>query len=807
MATRVFGQSVPRNEDERLVRGLGSFLDDVEAPGALAVAFLRSPLAHARIQSLDVTAARALGGVVGVYTHADLGRLDIELPLMIPHPSMPNPKTQPLLARDEVHYVGQTIAMVIAESRYVAEDALELIEAEYEVLPAVVDIESALDSGSPLVHDDAPGNVAAHLVQVVGDPDRAFEEAEVVFAERYSVERSAGMALETRGVLARFDPRTRELSVWDTTQMPLTIRGSLGSLFGIPYNKVRVVAPDMGGGFGTKVMLYPEEVLVPWAAIRLERPIKYVEDRAEHFVGSSHERRQIHEVEVAATRDGVVVGLRDRFLHDTGAFIPYGIAVAQVAATQLPGPYRIPSFRVEFTAVYTNTVQVTPYRGCGRPHACFVIERIMDRLAGELGIDRAEIRRRNFIQPEEFPYRRGDVLFADGLPVTLDSGQYERQLDLLLEAIGYASFPEEKARARAEGRHIGLGFATYVEGTGLGPYEGAHVQVEPTTGKVFVATGLSSQGQGHETTLAQIAAEELGVEVTDVIVVTGDTQAMPWGVATFASRTAVVSGNAVAVAAQEVRARALRYAANMLEAAPDDLELAAGRVVVKGAPERAVTLKQVAIASNPLRYAFDEDAKAATQFAPARASDGPQLPPGDEPGLEAVGYYSPPHATWASGAHAAVVEVDVDTGELRYLRYAAVHDCGTVINPMIVEGQVMGGVAQGIGGSYFERLAYDPDGQLRNASFMDFLIPYATEVPPMRVEHLETPSPLNPRGIKGAGEAGCIPVPALTAAAIDDALVELGVTVTEMPLDPCALKALIDTAPGPVTGAAGRRRP
>jgi aerobic carbon-monoxide dehydrogenase large subunit len=792
MSTRVVGRPIRRNEDERLVRGLGRFFDDVEAPGALEVAFARSTFAHARIRPLDVSAARAHPGVAAVYTHADLGKHDIELPLMIPHHSMAHPKTQPLLARDQVHYVGQTIAMVVAESRYVAEDALELIQIEYEPLPAIVDIEAALKEGSPLVHDDAPGNVAAHLVQSVGDPDGAFAQAEVVFSERYAVERSAGMALETRGVLARFDPRTRELAVWDTTQMPPTIRGSLGSLFEIPYNKVRVITPDMGGGFGTKVMLYPEEILVPWSAIQLERPVKYVEDRLEHFVGSSHERKQIHEIEVAATRDGVVLGLRDRFLHDTGAFIPYGIAIAQVAATQLPGPYRIPNFRVEFTAVYTNTVQVTPYRGCGRPHACFVIERVMDRLAKDLGIDRAEIRKRNFIGPDEFPYRRGDILFADGLPVTLDSGQYEKQLDILLEAIGYEGFAEEKAKARAEGRHIGLGVATYIEGTGLGPYEGAHVQVEPTTGKVFVATGLSTQGQGHQTSFAQIAAEELGVDTSDVIVVTGDTAAMPWGVATFASRAAVVSGNAVGVAAGEVREKALRYAANMLEAAPEDLELADGKIFVKGAPEHGVTLKQVAIASNPLRYAFDEDAKAATQFAPARRSDGPQLPPGDEPGLEAIGYYSPPHATWASGAHGAVVEVDIETGQLTYLRYAAVHDCGTVINPMIVEGQVMGGVAQGIGGSFFERMAYDDDGQLRNASFMDFLMPYATEIPPMRLEHLETPSPLNPRGIKGAGEAGCIPVPALTASAIDDALEDLDVTVRHMPLDPCALRALID---------------
>ncbi len=800
MATRVFGKPIRRNEDERLVTGLGSFVDDVSAPNALHVAFLRSPEAHARITGLDVTAAREHPGVVAVYTHEDLGEHDIELPLMIPHPCMPYPKTQRLLAHDEVHYVGQTIAMVVAESRYIAEDALELIALDYEPLAAVVNIEAALADGTPKTHTELPGNVGAHLKQTVGDPDAAFAEAEIVFTERYSLERSGGMSMETRGVLADYDPRTRDLTVWDTTQAPLTIKGSLGSLFGIPYNKVRVKQPDIGGGFGTKVMFYPDEVLIPWAAIQLECPVKFVEDRIEHFLGSTHERKQIHEIDVAATAEGVVLGLRDRFLHDTGAYIPYGIAVAQVASTQLPGPYRVPNFSVEFTAVYTNTVPVTPYRGCGRPQACMVIERVMDRLATEVGVDRAEIRRRNYIQPDEFPYKRGEIVFADGLPVTLDSGEYDEQLDKLLDAIGWDGFRAEQEQARAEGRYIGLGLANYVEGTGLGPYEGAHVQVEPTTGKVWVATGLTSIGQGLETSLAQMAAEELGVEASDVLVVTGDTQAMPWGVATFASRAAVVSGNAVSVAAKEVREKALGFAANMLEAAAEDLELADGKIFVKGAPERSVTLKQVAIASNPLRYAFDEDAKAATQFAPARRYDGPPLPPGEEPGLEAMGYYSPPHATWASGAHAAVVEVDIETGELEYLRYVAVHDCGTMINPMIVEGQVMGGVAQGVGGAFYEKLAYDEGGQLRNASFMDFLIPYATEVPKMQLEHLETPSPLNPKGIKGAGEAGCIPVPALTASAIDDALTPLGVTVRDMPLDPCSLKALIDRAESAAQG-------
>jgi carbon-monoxide dehydrogenase large subunit len=796
MATQTFGERITRNEDPRLLRGEGRYLDDVDAHGALHVAFLRSAVAHARIARLDVSAARAHPGVVRVYTAEDLGRLDQPSPLLIPHPAMTHPRTQRPLASDEVTYVGQTVACVVAVDRYVAEDAIELIDVAYDPLPVLVDLEEAAAEGAPLVHADVPGNLACHHVQTNGDPDRAFAEAEVTVSETFTIDRSAGMPLEARGVLAIPDTRSGELTVYDSTQAPISIRGGLASLFRLPENKVRVIAPDTGGGFGTKVMMfYPEEIVVPFAALDLGRPVKWVEDRTEHFIGSNHERRQIHTIELAARRDGTVLGLRDTFLHDTGAFIPYGIAVAQVAAAQIAGPYKIEHIDVGFRAIYTNTVPVSPYRGCGRPQACLTIELAMDKLAAELGIDRMELRRRNFIAPDDFPHTREGLIFADGKPCVLDSGDYPGALADVLSELDYEGFLREQAAAREEGRYLGLGLACYIEGTGLGPYEGARVQVRPTDGRVFVATGLTSQGQAHQTTFAQIVADRLGVDPSEVEVTTGDTGEFPYGVATFASRAAVVSGTAIHRAAGAVRERAIELAANMLEADPEDLVLEEGMVRVKGSPGHGVPLKQIAVASNPLRYAFDEDAQAATQFAPAHPPDANKpLPEGQHPGLEATAWYSPELSTWASGTHAAVVEVDPETCEVRFLRYVCSHDCGKMINPQVVEGQVLGGVAQGVGGAYYERMSYDEDGQLTNASLMEFLMPYATEVPAVTVLHRETPSPLNELGVKGVGEAGAIPVPALFAAAVQDALQPLGVRVTQVPLSPNRIHELIEAA-------------
>ena len=788
MATRSFGAPVQRTVDSRLLTGGGHYVDDIPLPGALHVAFARSPYARARIKSIDVGAARAHPGVAAVYTADDLGTLDVDMPLLIPHPSLIGARTQRPLARGDVHYVGQTVAMVVAVDRYVAEDAARLIEVDYAPLPVELDLEKAIKDDAPLVHPGVANNIAAHFVQNSGDPDGAFARATHFTKIKVRVERSTAAPMECRAVAARYDSVSGDLTVWDGTQAPISVRGGLASLFGLDEDKVRVIAPDVGGGFGQKVLLfYPDEILVPFAAMQLGRPVKFIEDRNENFIGSTQERTQIHEITLAATKDGDVLGLKDSFLHDTGAYIPYGIAIAQVASTSIAGPYRIPNIWVEFKAVYTPTVPVTPYRGCGRPHACFAIERAMDQLADELGLDRFEVRRRNLIAPTQFPYTRQGLLFADGLAVTYDSGEYAKALELISKEIDVPAFRREQEAALKAGRYLGLGLAFYVEGTGLGPYEGGHVKVHPITGKVYVNTGLSGQGQGHETVFAQIVADQLGVDPNDVIVVEGDTGVFDWGVATFASRAAVVSGNAIHKAALKARAIVLEAASNMLEASKDDLELVDGKVRVKGT-DRGATLAEVATATNPLRYAFNKAAQSATQFAPAARHDGPQLGEGRAPGVEATDYYAPPHATWAYGVHAAVVEVDPGLCSIKFHRYLCVHDCGNMINPTIVEGQVMGGVAQGIGGAFYERVEFDDEGNPRNANFMDFLVPYATEVPAVEMHHMETPSPLNPLGVKGVGEAGCIAVGQVLASALDDALKPFGCApFREVPLSPNAI--------------------
>lgn len=796
MSTRQFGERVQRNEDDRLIRGQGRFVDDIPLHGALHGAFVRSPHPHARILSVDTSAAAAYPGVHRVYTHADLGPLDVLMPLLIPHPCITHGRTQYPLAHDEVFYGGQAVAFVVADDRYTAEDAAALVDVRYEPLPVEIDIERAAEDGAPLVHGDVPNNIAAAFVQRCGDADTAFAKADHITSIRVQVDRSTAAPMECLATAARWDEVSGELTVWAGTQTPIGLRGALSSLFELDENYVRVIAPDVGGGFGPKILFpYSNEIMVPLAARDLRRPVKWIEDRGENFVNMSQERTQIHYIDLAATSDGQVIGLRDRFIHDTGAFIPYGIAVAQVASTSIASSYRIPNIEVEFSCVYTPTVPVTPYRGCGRPQANFAIERAMDQLALELDIDRFEIRRRNFIAPEEFPYARNGLIFADGLPVNMDSGEYDQCLTALEEALDVTAFRAEQEAARAEGRILGLGMAFYVEGTGLGPYEGGQVRVHPITGKVFVNTGLTTQGQGHKTTWAQIVGDQLGVDASDVIVVEGDTGVFDWGCATFASRSAVVAGNAVHKTAVKARQMVLQVAANMLEADPEDLDLADGRVFVRGSGDRGATLAEVATMSNPLRYAFNKAAASATQFAASASSDGPPLPDGKRPGIEAQEYFSPPHATWAYGAHGAIIEIDPVTCNIHVRKYICVHDCGKMINPLIIEGQVAGGVAQGFGGAFYEHLDYGTDGVLKNASFMEFLMPYATEIPDMTIIHQETPSPINPLGVKGIGEAGTIPVPSTIASAVDDALASMGAPpVRSVPLSPAAIFAAMQAS-------------
>jgi aerobic carbon-monoxide dehydrogenase large subunit len=794
MTTRGIGARIPRNEDPRLLRGLGCFVDDVNPAGMLHAAALRSTHAHARIVRLDASAARRAPGVHLVLTAADLGELNQPSPLLIPHPTLSHPRTQRPLAVDEVRYVGEIVVLVVADDRYVAEDALGLIDVAYEPLPVVTDLGTALSPATARVHADVPDNRAARFRQTVGDAESALARAPHVLRERLAIERSCGSPIETRGIVAEWDARRQTLKVWDSTQAPLPIKNGLARLFGLPEFNVEVVAPDVGGGFGTKIMLfYPEETLVPYAAMKLGRPVKWTEDRREHLVAANQERGQIHDVEVGFDDSGRILGLRDRFVHDAGAYTPYGIVVPIITSTQLPGPYRLKNYTVEFEVAYTNKAVVTPYRGAGRPHGVFVMERVIGLIARELGLEPAEVRRRNFIQPDEFPWDVG-LTFQDGGPTRYDSGNYPGGLAMALEMIEAGGFRARQAEARRAGRYLGLGLGCYVEGTGIGPYEGAHVRVEPS-GKILVATGLTTQGQGHATTFAQIAAEALGCDPADVTVVTGDTTKFNWGAGTYASRALVTSGNAIYRAATAVRDKALRLAANLLEVSPHDLELADGRARVRGAPGRELTLGALATVANPIRYAYGtESAEAALRLVKPR--QGAVLLEGEEPGLEAHGYYAPPHSTFASGCHAAIVEVDVATGNLTILRYVVQHDCGTLVNPMIVEGQICGGVAQGVGGSFYERLVYDASGQPLTTTFMDFLMPTALEIPAIEIGHTETPSPLNALGIKGVGEAGAIPVPALVAEAIDDALAPLGVRVREMPLDPDRLLRLIRNAGG-----------
>jgi len=767
VTTRWFGERVQRVEDDRLLRGNGRFTDDIDE-GALECCFVRSPYAHARIRSIDAGAARALPGVVAVYTAADLPFGERDLPLLIPHPNLTHGRTQRCLASEIVRYCGEAVAFVVAGDRYIAEDAADLVQVEYEQLPVVITPEAGARA-EHLVHDDVPGNVAAEMTQEVGDVDAALAVAPHRKSLALRFERGAANPMEARAVWARWSADEHRLTVFDSTQSPTSIRGGLAVLFGLPESDVEVIAPDVGGGFGPKIMLfYPDELLVPFAAMQLGRPVKWTEDRAEHFLAVNHERGQAHAVEVGFDAEGRVLALSDDFVHDGGAYTPYGIILPIITAGQLPGPYRVPNYRVRFRDVYTNATPTSPYRGAGRPHACFVMERTLDAIAAELGLDRTEVRRRNLIQPDQFPYEVG-VAWQDGNRVVYDSGDYPALLERAVEMLG----------PKPPGENVGSGLAVYVEGTGVGPYEGAHVEVL-VSGKVVAATGIPNQGQAHGTVFAQVVADELGVDVADVQVKSGDTRRFKWGVGTFASRSAVVAGNAMAVAAGLVAEKARRIAGEQLEVDPADLELVAGRVRVKGSPDRGMSLAAVAVLSNPVRYAFGGGTELATQFTP-RGRPGPPLQDGEQPGLEATGYFSPSGSAWAAGCHAAHVRVDPGTYRLEILKYVVVHDCGRVINPMVLEGQIQGGVAQGIGGAFYERLAYDEVGQLRNASFMEFLMPYATEVPEILIDHIETPSPLNPLGVKGAGEAGVIPVGAVIASAIEEAL---GVPIAEMPLSP-----------------------
>ncbi|MEO7841385.1 MAG: xanthine dehydrogenase family protein molybdopterin-binding subunit, partial [Anaerolineales bacterium] len=731
----------------------------------------------AKINSIDVSLALQRAGVVAVYTAADLGDYWKPGPLLVSPPPVEgiifNERTQVPLVKDKVKFAGEPIVMVLAENRYIAEDALADIQIDYEPLEAVVDMEKALGADSPIIHDEIGSNIAAHVVQTKGDYESAKKNAALVIQRRFLYEHGCAAAIENRGIVAEWDRRAGRLTVWDTTQAPVVIRNGLAGMLGLSERQVRVIAPFIGGGFGPKIMMfYQEEVLVPWAAMKLNRPVKWIEDRAENFVATTHERGQIHDAEAAFDKDGHILGVHDVFLHDTGAYAPYGLTVPLNSSCTLLGPYDIKNYYSEFTAVFTNKTIVTPYRGAGRQHGVFVIERLLDLAAKELKIDRAEIRRRNFIPPDKFPYNN-EIIYQDFAPLVYDSGNYEPLLDQALEKIGYTKFVNEiQPKLRAEGKHVGIGIVAYVEGTGIGPYEGAKVQVM-SSGRVSVVTGVGTQGQGHFTSFAQIVAEQLSVDVDRIDVVTGDTDQFYWGAGTFASRGAVVAGNAINEAAKVVRTKILKLASEHFNAPEEELELADGMVRVQDVPRMSISLGELAGKANPMRGA---------------------VKPGTEPGLEATSYFGPERGATASGIHAMIVEVDPETMQIHIQKYLVVHDCGKVINPLILDGQIHGGVAQGIGNAFYERLAYDENGQLLNGTFMDYHLPTSLDVPRIETGHGVTLSPLNPLGVKGAGEAGAIPVGPLFAQALEDALHDVDFEILEIPLNSNRLWELVNSA-------------
>jgi CO/xanthine dehydrogenase Mo-binding subunit len=741
----------------------------------LHAAFLRSDYAHARLKSIDVSGARERPGVVAVYTAEDMGDdWRPSPPNVSPPPGMPGvtffSRTPVPLVRDKVRHAGEPLALVIAESRYIAEDAVEDIWADLEPLPAMVDIEKALDEDSPLVHDDLDSNLAAHLSQEKGDYQAAREKADLVLKRRISIDRCAAAAMENRGIVAHWEARSQQLTLWDTTQSPIPIRNGLAAMFGLSAHQVRVIAPFVGGAFGPKIMMYyPEEVILTWATLKLGQPIKWIEDRRENFYATTQERGQVHQVEMALDEEGHILGIHQVFVHDTGAYNPYGLTIPLNTQSHSMGAYDVPNYSSDLTVVFTNKTIVTPVRGAGRPQGIFVVERMLDLAAKELGIDRLEIRRRNLIPSDAFPYEHKiiDQAFS---PLIFDSGNYQATLDKAAALIGYEKFlKEEQPRLRAEGKHVGLGIVPFVETTGVGPYEGARVTVE-TDGRVSVATGVGTQGQGHFTSFAQIVADQLGVSPRDVHMVTGDTAQFHWGTGTFASRGAVVAANAIRAASVSVRNKILNLASKVLETPEEELELEDGLVRVADLPDRSISLGELAVLANPLRGAVE---------------------PGTEPGLEATDYFGPQYGATANGTHAMILEVDPETMMIEIKRYVTVEDCGTILNPLILDGQIHGGVALGIANSYYEQLIFDEQGQLLNASLADYLIPSTMEVPRIEVGHEETKSPLNPIGSKGAGEAGTIPVPAVFAQAMEDALQDTGLEVLEMPLSPNRLFELL----------------
>lgn len=767
----LFGASVKRREDPRLITGKGHFTDDVRIPGILTLKILRSPHAHARIKRIDVGKARQLPGVVAVYTGKDL------VDLLAPVPTAWQPKNSEMkipeyraLAVDTVRYVGDGVAAVVAIDEYAARDAVAAIEVEYEVLKAVIRQMDAIEDGAPQLYENVPNNIAFRFHLAGGDVDSAFQDADFTFSQRFVNQRLIPNAMETRGAVAQFVPGTDELTLWCTTQNPHVHRMLLAMVTGIPETQIRVIAQDVGGGFGSKIPFYSGEMIATVIAKDLQGAVRWIEDRSENYLATTHGRDHVDDVEVAANNDGSVTGLRVKAYANMGAYLSTAApgVPTWLFSVMLGGAYDIPNIVSDVYGVLTNTMATDAYRGAGRPEATFIIERVMDLVAKKLGMDPLEVRRKNFIQPDQFPHP-----IASGA-ISYDSGDYEKTLSRALEILDYDSVMRERDQARAEGRIFGVGYSTYVEVCGLAPsaaagamgwggglYESATVRVHPT-GKVTVFTGSSPHGQGEETTFAQLVNDELGVPLADIEIVHGDTEMIPFGWGTYGSRSTAVGGSALVYAARKVRDKMIKIGAHMLEVSPDEVVFDQGDVHVKGAPDQVKHFGEIVLA----------------------AYTAWSMPEGVTPGLDETHFFDPISNTFPFGAHICVVEIDKETGETRFRRYVAVDDVGNVINPMIVDGQVHGGVAQGLSQAVLENAVYDENGQLLSGTMMDYAIPKASSVPTYELDRTVTPCPYNPMGLKGAGETGTIASTPAVMNAIVDALSPYGVDHLDMPASP-----------------------
>jgi carbon-monoxide dehydrogenase large subunit len=763
-----------RVEDAPLLRGRGRFVDDIAMPGLLHAVFVRSPVAHARLNRIDTSAAKALPGVRAVFTYRDLRSVIVcdRTPLALPVAAIRHHVDPSWLAEKELCFVGEPVAVVIAESRALAEDAANLVTLDCEELPAVTDPVAALAAGAPRARLDCADNLVAAWALKYGDADRAFAGAAHRIAQRFRIHKGGGHSIETRAVLARYDDTDDVLTVWDGTQMPHKAKRVITDALGLTENQVRVIAPHVGGGFGPKNPFYPEELVVPAAARLLGAPVKWIEDRRESFTATNHEREQDWDLEVACDADGKLLAVRGKVHHDHGSATPSGLSTAQNSATNFIGPYVLPAVNIEFAVCLTNFAPATSSRGAGRPQGTFAMERLLDRIAEHLSLSRDEVRRRNLIRTDQMPYVT-PVVTRDGLPMTYDSGDYPESQRRALAAAGWDDFPARQAAARQQGGYIGLGLSNYVEGTGRGPFESVSVRIGPS-GKIVVATGATDQGQGTHTMLAQLAAETFGVTADRVQVIAGDTAASPLGHGSYASRQAVTAGSALHIAARMVADKAKQVASAMLEVSADDLELVDGEVRVRGVPGMKKSLGEIAHALSGVA--------------------GFALPPGVTPGLAASNDFVPPAITYTNGTHVCEVEVDPETGNVRLLRYVVVHDCGRMISPMMVEGQVHGALAHGIGATLYEWMRYDAAGQPQTVTFADYMLPTSDTVPPIEIHHMESPTPLNPLGVKGAAESGTIGAPAAIVSAIEDALKPFGVRITDLPATPERLLALIQSA-------------